>query len=505
LRSSRDFLQSIAENSADAIVTTDTHGCITYVSSATFDILGYQAEEVIGRRIMEFYRGGEQEARQVMQQLRASGQVKSYETVLLAQDGRWVEINCSIALLRDANDVIIGTVGIFKDINERKRAERALQASEEKYRHIINAAADAIISIDEHGRVNEFNHAAERIFGFSKSEMIDKPLMAIIPERFRARHSAGLQCYFSTAQPNLASWHNIEFPGLTKDGKEIPLEISFSLMEAGEKKYITAVLRDIRERKRAQEELHLAKETAEEANRAKSAFLANMSHELRTPLNAIIGYSEMLHEEAEDLGQTDFVPDLLKIQTAGKHLLSLIDDILDLSKIEAGKMELSLETFDVASMIRDAVTTIQPLAEKNHNALAIEIDEPLGAMRADLTKVRQSLLNLLSNACKFTVQGTIVLNARRETVYNTDWLTIDVTDTGIGMTPEQVEKLFQPFTQADATTAGTYGGTGLGLAISQRFCRMMGGDIEVESVLDEGSTFSIRLPAIVAAEQRAST
>lgn len=383
------------------------------------------------------------------------------------------------------------------DVNERRRAERALQESEEKYRHIINAAADAIISIDERGWVNEFNQAAEQIFGFSKSEMIDKPLIAIIPERLRDHHSSGLQRYFATAQPHLANWHNIEFPGLTKDGREIPLEISFSLMEAGGKKFITAVLRDISERKLAQQELRLAKEAAEEANCAKSTFLANMSHELRTPLNAIIGYSEMLHEEAEELGQIDFIPDLHKIQTAGKHLLALINDVLDLSKIEAGKMELYLETFDVASVIQDTVTTVQPLAEKNHNALEVYIDKHLGSMRADSTKVRQSLLNLLSNACKFTVQGTIVLDARRQTEHGIDWLTVRVTDTGIGMTFEQVEKLFQPFTQADVNTADRYGGTGLGLAISRHFCRMMGGDIVVESVPDEGSTFSIRLPALV--------
>ena len=214
--------------------------------------------------------------------------------------------------------------------------------------------------IDAQGLVCEFNRAAEKIFGFTKAELLHNPLTAIIPERFRDLHTAGLQRYFAGARPRLCSWHNIEFQGRTKDGQEIPLEISFSHMETGEKKFITAVLRNITERKQAQEELRLAKEAAEEANRAKSTFLANMSHELRTPLNAIIGYSEMLHEEAEDLGQADFIPDLEKIQAAGKHLLGLINDVLDLSKIEAGKMDLYLETFDVQSMIRDTLTTVQP-------------------------------------------------------------------------------------------------------------------------------------------------
>ncbi|MDH4207903.1 MAG: response regulator, partial [Anaerolineae bacterium] len=238
-----------------------------------------------------------------------------------------------------------------------------------------------------------------------------------------------------------------------------------------------------------------AREAAEAASRAKSTFLANMSHELRTPLNAIIGYSEMLAEDFQDEGLEDFVPDLQKIRAAGRHLLSLINDVLDLSKIEAGKMELYLETFEVSRLVDDVVSTAQPLLEKNANTLGVRCADDLGTMHADLTKVRQSLFNLLSNAGKFTEQGTITLDVARETVDGADWVTFRVSDTGIGMTPEQVEKLFQAFSQAEASTARKYGGTGLGLAITRRFCQMMGGDITLESELGVGSTFTIRLPA----------
>jgi signal transduction histidine kinase len=246
-------------------------------------------------------------------------------------------------------------------------------------------------------------------------------------------------------------------------------------------------------------ELEEKRQQLEIASRYKSEFLANMSHELRTPLNAIIGYSEMLQEEAADLGYEDFTSDLQKINASGKHLLALINDILDLSKIEAGHMDLYLETFDLANMIHDVETTVQPLVEKNANTLVVQCTDNLGTMRADLTKVRQALFNLLSNACKFTKQGAVALEVRRQAAAGAEWITFRVRDTGIGMTSAQMGRLFQAFSQAEASTARQYGGTGLGLAITKRFCQMMGGDVTVESELGKGATFTIRLPTEVTA------
>jgi PAS domain S-box-containing protein len=244
-------------------------------------------------------------------------------------------------------------------------------------------------------------------------------------------------------------------------------------------------------------EAAVARDAAEVANRTKSQFLANMSHELRTPLNAILGYSEMLHEDATEQGQTDFLPDLQKIHAAGKHLLMLINDVLDLSKIEAGKMDLTLESFVVAEIVNQVIGTIQPLATYNDNTLDVQIASEVDVMYADAMKVRQCLLNLLSNACKFTDHGTISVTVTRETTATDDWLLFQVQDTGIGMTTAQLAKLFQPFTQADASTTRRYGGTGLGLALSQRLCQMQGGTIAVKSAVGEGTLFTLRLPVTV--------
>ncbi len=231
-----------------------------------------------------------------------------------------------------------------------------------------------------------------------------------------------------------------------------------------------------------------------QANQAKSVFLANMSHELRTPLNAILGYSEMLMEDADAKGDTEVVSDLKKIQSAGKHLLGLINGVLDFSKVEAGKMKLFLETFEVSKVIEEALNTARPLIENNGNRLEVRCPADIGPMREDMTKVRQVLLNLLSNAAKFTQGGVVTLDVWRENRVDGNWVYLKVSDNGIGMTPEQVGRLFQPFTQADAATSRKYGGTGLGLALTQKFCTMMGGDIEVESAQGKGSAFTIRLP-----------
>ncbi len=343
----------------------------------------------------------------------------------------------------------------------------------------------AIVNVDLDMNITSCNPAFEKMFGYSEDEVLGQNIDTLVTTDETFAEARG---YTDEAMSGRATAGT----GIRRrrDGQLINVEIfTIPVMVGGERVGAMALYHDITE-------LLKARRDAEAANESKSQFLANMSHELRTPLNAIIGYSEMLAEDAQEEGQGQFLPDLKKIHSAGKHLLSLINDILDLSKIEAGKMELYLETFDVRDAVEGVATTVRPLIDKNSNRLELKLVGELGTMQSDVTRVRQVLLNLLSNASKFTENGTITLEARRDNHGGSgESLVFLVSDTGIGMTPEQLDRLFQAFAQAEVSTASKYGGTGLGLAISKRFSEMMGGGVTVESEPGKGSTFTVRLPA----------
>jgi PAS domain S-box-containing protein len=372
---------------------------------------------------------------------------------------------------------------------------------------IIESMSDAVIVLDARNRVVDINPVALRLVGSSAADAIGQPAKQVLSaypdmvERYRDATDAQHEIVLEAEAPR---YFDLRISPLYDENRRLRGRL--------------IVLRDITERKQVEDELYRAKEAAEAANRAKSTFLANMSHELRTPLTSILGYSELLQMRLNG-SDPEFAGDLERIQSAGNHLLALISDVLDLSKIEAGKLELYLETFDVPALVGYVASAVQPLIKRNDNTLEIHCPADLGMMHSDMTRVRQILFNLLSNAAKFTEHGTVTLEVCRETndqrpmtndhaeataqvVFSpSSFVTFRVTDTGIGMTPEQMRGLFSEFMQADAATTRKYGGTGLGLALSARFCWMMGGEIAVESQLARGSVFTVRLPAVV--EERA--
>ncbi len=365
---------------------------------------------------------------------------------------------------------------------ENARLYTAAQRQKQYFEEVVVNSPVAIVTLDRGHNIVSCNPAFQKLFGYGEREAVGRNLDELITTE-AARSEAVQYTTQALDRPVRGMGRRRR-----KDGSWVDVEIlGVPVFVEEERVGLMGLYHDITE-------LLQARRDAESANSAKSQFLANMSHELRTPLNAIIGYSEMLQEEVEELGHTDLSGDLQKIHTAGRHLLSLINDILDLSKIEAGKMELHVETFDIGVMIEDVVTTVRPLVDKNRNTLEFELGPSLGTMESDLTKVRQMLLNLLSNACKFTVDGVITLRVRRDGRPRDGTITFQVRDSGIGMTREQLGRLFQAFAQAEASTASKYGGTGLGLAITRHFSHLMGGEVTVESEPGQGSTFTVKLP-----------
>ncbi|MEG4815705.1 CHASE4 domain-containing protein [Microcoleus sp. K5-D4] len=414
------------------------------------------------------------------------------EVLYRRRDGSCVDVEVSGSVISYGGREIICTV--VRDITERKQAEVQLRASEERYRLLFKNNPHPMWVYDlETLEFIAVNQAAVQHYGYTRDEFLNMTVADLRPSKELPKLLENISQVDA----------DIEFAGVwqhqKKDGTIIDVEITSYALVFDSRNAELVLAHDVTDRLQAEAELYKAKEAAEAASLAKSQFLANMSHELRTPLNAIIGYSEILQEEALDLGEENFVSDLERIHHSGQLLLSLINDILDLSKIEAGHAELELETFDVSQAVQDVARTVEPLFLRNTNRLNVECPNNIGEVYSDQIKFTQILFNLLSNAAKFTHKGTVTLSVEKikndENIRDSELLIIKCTDTGIGITPEQLQKLFQPFTQADASTTRKYGGTGLGLAIAQKYSQMLGGEITVSSEFGKGSTFTLMLPA----------
>jgi PAS domain S-box-containing protein len=537
--------RNLLESAPDSMVVVNVDGEIVLVNQQAVAMFGYAAEDLVGspieRLIPERFRARHP---QMLRSFFDSPSTRPLGAGLQlygqARDGREFPIDISLSPIETEDGLLVASS--MRDVTERKEAEAALKAlndnAERQHRieTALNRLSDQMRGQEEMSRLADVivHQLAENLHLQCAALFVLRDGGSFVREGAYAYPAQGGVERFVTGEgllgqavedarplavdsvPEYAQLalglgkvsldHLLIHPLIHDDVVVGVLEMaSLQPLNEDERTWLDKaedalavtirLVLDLEERNRVAKELAAAKEAAEHANTAKSAFLANMSHELRTPMNAILGYSEMLIEEAEDTGQDEFIPDLRKINQAGSHLLSLINDVLDLSKIESGRMEVFAENIDVNSLIDQVTGTTQPLIDKNGNRLVIERVGELGMARQDMTKLRQALLNLLSNAAKFTHEGTITLRAERIPRAGGDWLSIDVIDTGIGIPEDKLDHVFEEFSQADASTTREYGGTGLGLPISRRFCQMLGGDLTVSSIPGEGSTFTIRVPA----------
>ncbi len=378
-------------------------------------------------------------------------------------------------------------------VSHRDRAVQELDA-------VVVSLADGLVTFDDNGIIRACNPAAERAFARKQADIVGRHLRFLVKAPYRTADGDTMGEFLMGGEsPELAAPR--EVVGIRGDGSEFPMEVTIGVMRRDGKQVYVAMGRDITAKRRAQEALEHAKEAAEDAreaaedaSRSKSQFLANMSHELRTPLNAILGYSALLEEDAREADDRSAVADLGRIGAAGHHLLSLIDSVLDLAKIEASRMDVDIEEVEVRSLASDVAATVAPLMDKNGNAFELNVADDVGSVHSDAIRVRQVLLNLLSNSAKFTENGRVSLDITTETGDAGPSVVFRVSDTGIGMTAEQLGRVFEPFTQADGSTTRRFGGTGLGLTICRETAELLGGDVHAKSQPNEGSTFAVRLP-----------
>jgi PAS domain S-box-containing protein len=518
------WLAAIVESSDDAILGESLSGIITSWNAGATRIFGYAPEEAIGKPISWFaWPGEEGRIEELLRRLRLGERVEHFETIRKHKSGRKVIVSLSLSPIRNSEGKIVGIAKIARDITERKEAEQALAASElrlrtmseqeanarvdvlaeRRFRELIEHAPDAILQVDTTGKIIVANKTAESMFGYNQDELLGSSVDRLVPEASRAAHP-GHRKAFAAAGITRPMGQGLDLRARRKDGTEVPVEISLSPVKTEHGIYTTAAIRDVTERKRVEaqvrllekgylQELEARKLEAERLNRLKSEFLASISHELRTPLHTIIGFSELLAEESEGPLNEEQRRFLGHIHRDSEHLLALINDVLDFSRIEAGGLNLHAEVLPLGEAISEVVNALRPRAEAKGISMLTDV---VGNIRvsADQLRLRQVLYNLLSNAVKFTpAAGTISVSVAP--VQSERSVRITVSDTGIGIADEERVHIFDKFYQVGVTTGGVREGTGLGLAICKQLIEMHGGTIWVESEPGRGSRFHFTLRA----------
>lgn len=490
-RESEQRFRATFDQAAVGIALAAPDGKFLKVNGKLTEILGYTDEELLALRFQDVTHAEDLETDlgYMHRLLRGTIQTYSMRKRYTRKDRalRWIHL--TVSLVRDDDEKPKYLIFVVEDISEMVRTEQAVRNNERKLRAIMEGAGDAIFVFDGEAKILDANAQACKSLDYTKDE-IRAMSMYEVGCAAELLEAADVNLSSSTSPPVAVETVNVR-----KNGTSFPVEALVSRLSAESGSQFLATIRDVTKRKQLEELNQLAAYQAEEANRAKSSFLARMSHELRTPLNAILLYTQMLIEDAVEIGADDFVPDLHKVEASGRHLLELINDVLDLSKIEAGSMALVPEDFPLEGLIDEVENIVRPLADKNSNIFAVTRPDALGSMYSDRTKLLQCLINFLSNAAKFTENGTVNLSIEREVMGDEALLRFTVTDTGIGMTEEQLGRIYEPFQQADSSISAKYGGTGLGLSITQKLIEKLGGTISAQSTLGEGTTFTIELPS----------
>src|SRR5436190_3625089 len=493
LRASEARFRGTFENAAVGIAHRDATGRFLRVNEKFCAIVGYSREELLQKTMRDITHPDDLAASIDAFTALWQGESPTFGLVkrYVRKDGSLVWGELFASLHRDAAGKPAYDIGIINDISERKQLEEELRASQERRRLILDNAHDAFVAMSADGIITEWNDQAEITFGWPRAEAVGRVLSeTVIPPQFREAHQRGLARFLATGEGPVLN-RVLQAPALRRDGREFPAEITIGPVRVGEQYLFAAFIRDVTERKRAEEELRRAKEAAEAANRAKDEFLANVSHEIRTPMNAILGMTELALDTLLTEDQRQY---LTTVKSAADALLAIINDILDFTKIEAGRLELDPADFSLSSVLG---ATLRALAVRAHKkGLELVCQQRPGlpdALIGDAGRLRQVLLNLVGNAIKFTERGEVVVlvEAAAEPAPEGEVrLRFAVTDTGIGIPPEKQAKIFQAFEQEDTSTTRKYGGTGLGLTIASRLVALMGGQITVDSVPGQGSTFA---------------
>ena len=485
------------------IFMLDTDGWVITWNTGAEHLTGYAPEEIVGRHVSVLYTPEDQGGGQPALELRSGVHAGRYECEgwRVRKDGSRFWANVVVTPLRSPAGELMGFAKVMRDLTARRQVEDALLRSEARLSGIIESAMDAIITVNEEQRVVVFNAAAEAMFGIPVHDAVGKPLERFIPERFRRAHASHVSAFARTGVTSRSMWTPGTLVGLRADGSEFPIEATISQLETGGQRFFTVILRDVTERVRGDQRLREALESAQTANRTKAEFLAMMSHELRTPLNAIGGYVQLLEMELRGPLTMEQRTDLARIRRSGQHLLSVINDILNFARVEAGQLEYA--TTDVA--LSEVLGETESLIEPQMRAKGIDYEPAIARrthasnelrVRADADKLGQILLNLLANAAKFTDPGGRV---SVECVPAGSTVEVRVHDTGHGIPADKLEAVFEPFVQLDRSLTRSVEGTGLGLAISRHLARQMGGDLSARSTVGAGSTFVLVMPAAVGA------